>query len=117
MKTASLLGALIAAAVLAAGAGADPNNKNSIEVTLNCPDRTLTGVTIGHNNAVVFQVEGDTFVAISQVISFVDPDTGEVVVVRTNPGIEHNHELVTCTYVYPGFPVLVTGKFRLTGHA
>jgi hypothetical protein len=49
------------------------------------------------------------------VISFVDPDTGETVVVRNNPG--QGHDLTTCTYMYAGFPVLVTGEFQLTGHA
>ncbi len=116
MRMASLLAALLAAGVLASAAGADPSNKNSVAVTLSCPGRVLTGVTIFQNNAVVFQVEGETFVAISQVISFVDPDTGELVVVRTNPGIGNNHELVTCTYTYPGFPVLVTGRFQITEH-
>jgi hypothetical protein len=116
MKTASLLAALLAAGVLSGSAGADPSNTNSVEVTLNCPGRALTGVTIFRNNAVVFQVEGETFVAISQAISFVDSETGELVVVRSNPGIGNSHELATCTYMYPGFPVLVTGEFLITGH-
>jgi hypothetical protein len=39
-----------AAVVAVAPAAADPSNKNSIEVTLNCPGQTLTGITIEHNN-------------------------------------------------------------------
>jgi hypothetical protein len=101
------------ALVLAAPAAADPDNSNSVEVTINCPGQTLTGVTIEHNDAVVFQVKGEQFVAITQDISYVDPDTGETVYVRTNPG--QGHDLATCTYMYPGFPVLVTGEFQLTG--
>ena len=105
MRTASVLAALLAAGAFAGMAGADPSNKNSVEVTLNCPGRALTGVTIFQNNAVVFQVKGESFVAISQAVSFVDPDTGELFVVRTNPGIENNQALFTCTYTYPGFEI------------
>jgi hypothetical protein len=49
----SALGVLVlsAAVVAVAPAAADPSNKNSIEVTLNCPGQTLTGITIEHNNA------------------------------------------------------------------
>jgi hypothetical protein len=109
--------ALIVALLLTAGpALADPVNKNTVTVTLTCPTATYTGISITQNNALPFQIEGETFVAISQEISFVDGD-GNVVVVRSNPGIEHNQELVTCTYVYPGFPFLVTGGFLFTGQA
>ena len=112
MRTKLFVLAALALAV-AAPAAADPDNGNSVEVTINCPGRSLTGVTIEHNNAVVFQVRGEHFVAITQEISYVDPDTGETVYVRTNSG--QGHDLVTCTYMYPGFPVLVTGQFQLTG--
>jgi hypothetical protein len=81
---------------------------------LTCPGTTYTGITIGHNSAVVFQLAGESFVAISQEISYVDGD-GNLVVVRTNPGIANEQDLVTCTYVYPGFPFLVTGRFLITG--
>jgi hypothetical protein len=109
----ALLAVGLVAFLAASPVGAEPGNANSIEVTLNCTGRTLTGITIEHNNAVVFQVKGETFVAISQVVSFVDPDTGETVVVRANLGA--GHDLTTCTYTYPGFPVLVTGEFQFTG--
>jgi hypothetical protein len=113
MRTLLFACALAAALVLAATAAADPDNKNTVTVTLTCPAGVYTGITIGHNSAVVFQVAGETFVAISQEISYVDGD-GNLVVVRTNPGIEHGQDLVTCTYVYPGFPFLVTGRFLFT---
>ena len=111
---------LIAAAVtavafaVAAPASADPDNKNTVVVTLNCPGATYSGVSIAQNNALPFQIQGETFVAISQEISFIDGD-GNLVVVRTNPGIDLGHDLVTCTYLYPGFPFLVTGRFLITG--
>jgi hypothetical protein len=109
----ALLTVVLAALAVGSTAAADPGNANSIEVRLNCPGRTLTGITIEHNNAVVFQVKGEAFVAITQSVSFVDPDTGETVVVRANPGA--GHDVTTCTYMYPGFPVLVTGEFQFTG--
>ena len=104
----------VAALAFAGAAGADPVNKNTVTVTLTCPSATYTGLSILQNSALPFLIEGETFVAISQEISFVDAD-GNLVVVRTNPGIDQNHALVPCTYLYPGFPFLVTGQFLLTG--
>ncbi len=109
-----LVATVVAAALVVAGsASADPNNKNTVTVTLNCSGATYTGVSIAQNNALPFQIAGTTFVAVAQEISFVDGD-GNPVVVRTNPGIERGHDLVTCTYLYPGFPFLVTGRFLIT---
>lgn len=104
----------VAALVFAATAGADPVNKNTVTVTLTCPSATYTGLSILQNSALPFLIEGETFAAISQEISFVDGE-GNLVVVRSNPGIEHNQALVPCTYLYPGFPFLVTGQFLFTG--
>jgi hypothetical protein len=110
LLTACLLGAL----ALSAPAAADPINKNTVIITLTCPDAVYTGISILQNSALPFQIAGETFVAISQEISFVDGD-GNLVVVRQNPGIELGRELVSCTYSYPGFPFLVTGRFLITG--
>jgi hypothetical protein len=112
MKIIAVLVVLLAAAVPAATANADPANDNAIEVTITCPDASYTGVTIERNDAVVFQLALDTGVAITQQISYVDGD-GNTVVVRTNPG--RGHDLVACTYAYPGFPYLVTGFFQFPG--
>jgi hypothetical protein len=60
----------------------------------------------------VFQLALQTGVAITQQISYVEGD-GNTVVVRTNPG--QGHDLVACTYAYPGFPYLVTGLCQLPG--
>jgi hypothetical protein len=113
LKIIVLLSSLLAAGMLAATAQADPANKNAIELTITCPDTVYTGVTIDHNSAVVFQLALETGVAITQQISYVDGD-GNTVVVRTNPG--QGHDLVACTYDYPGFPFLVTGLFQFPGH-
>jgi hypothetical protein len=112
VKIIAALSALSAAAVLAAAAHADPANKNAVKVSITCPHASYTGVTIEHNNAVVFQLALDTGVAITQQISYVDGD-GNTVVVRTNSG--QGHDLVPCTYEYPGFPYLVTGLFQFPG--
>lgn len=113
----SLLFAAILAAVLVLPATAvgDPQNKNTVTVTLTCPNATYIGVSIAQNNALPFQIVGETFVAITQQISYVDGD-GNLIVVRQNPGIENGHDLVPCTYTYPGFPYLVTGEFLFTGN-
>jgi hypothetical protein len=116
MRLMLLAAALVAGLTLSATAAADPINKNTVTVTLTCPDATYTGISISQNNALPFQIAGETFVAISQEISFVDGD-GNLVVVRANPGIGRGRNLVTCTYLYPGFPFLVTGRFLITGHA
>jgi hypothetical protein len=113
MRSMVVATAVAAALVVAAPASADPNNKNTVTVTLNCPGATYTGISIVQNNALPFQIAGETFVAVAQEISFVDAD-GNVVVVRSNRGIEDAHDLVTCTYLYPGFPFLVTGRFLIT---
>ena len=89
MKIIAVLYALIAAAVPAATAQADPANKNAVQITITCPRATYTGVTIEHNNAVVFQLALDTGVAITQQISYVD-GAGNTVVVRMNPGQGHD---------------------------
>ena len=113
MKILAVLSSLFAAGALAATAHADPANKNAIQVTITCPDASYTGVTIERNDAVVFQLALVTGVAITQQISYVDGD-GNTVVVRTNPG--QGHDLVPCTYSYPGFPYLVTGLFQFPGN-
>jgi hypothetical protein len=112
MRIIAVLATLLAAGVLAAAAQADPANKNALELTITCPDASYTGVTIERNDAVVFQLTLDSGVAITQQISYVDGD-GNTVVVRTNPG--QGHDLVPCTYEYPGFPYLVTGLFQFPG--
>jgi hypothetical protein len=97
-----------------ATAAADPDNANSVEVTLDCgPNGTFTGTSIFQSNALPFAVSGTTTQAIAKEISFVD-DTGTTVVVRDQPGMQ-NQQFVTCTYRYPGFPFLVTGRFVFTG--
>ncbi|HEX6677311.1 MAG TPA: hypothetical protein VF486_20070 [Actinomycetes bacterium] len=115
---------LLAVAFLVGSAGADPANnpanRNGLLVELNCPTGTLTGVTIAQNNAVPFQIVGETQVAVAKTISFVDltDPTGTVVVVLDNPGVGHGREdkLVTCTYTEPDlFPnLLITGEFLFT---
>jgi hypothetical protein len=112
MRIIAVLATLLAAGVLAAAAQADPANKNALELTITCPAASYTGVTIERNDAVVFQLTLDSGVAITQQISYVDGD-GNTVVVRTNPG--QGHDLVRCTYEYPGFPYLVTGLFQFPG--
>jgi hypothetical protein len=116
MRAVMLTIALAAALVVPTSAAGDPGNTNTVTVTLTCSDATYTGVSIEQNNALPFQIVGETFVAISQEISYVDGD-GNLVVVRQNPGIEHGHDLVPCTYTYPGFPYLVTGQFLFTGNS
>jgi hypothetical protein len=116
---------LVALALLAGPAGADPANnpanRNGLLVELTCPAGTFTGVTIAQNNAVPFQIVGGTQVAVAKTISFVDltDPTGTVVVVLDNPGVGHGREdkLVTCTYTEPDlFPnLLITGRFLFTG--
>jgi hypothetical protein len=115
---------LLAVAFLVGSARADPANnpanRNGLLVELNCPTGTLTGVTIAQNNAVPFQIVGETQVAVAKTISFVDltDPTGTVVVVLDNPGVGHGREdkLVTCTYTEPDlFPnLLITGEFLFT---
>jgi hypothetical protein len=116
---------LVAVAFLVGSAGADPANnpanRNGLLVELNCPTGTLTGVTIAQNNAVPFQIVGETQVAVAKTISFVDltDPTGTVVVVLDNSGVGQGREdkLVTCTYTEPDlFPnLLITGEFLFTG--
>jgi len=112
MKISAALAALLAAGVLAATAQADPANKNAVQLTITCPQASYTGVTIEHNSAVVFQLALDIGLAITQQISYVNGD-GNTAVVRTNPG--QGHDLVACTYEYPGFPYRVTGLFQFPG--
>ena len=96
---------------------ADPVNGNTVTVTLDCGAAgTFTGLSILQNSALPFAIEGGTAQAIAQDISYVDGD-GRTVVVRSNPGIELGRALVTCTYAYPGFPYLVTGRFQFTGRS
>jgi hypothetical protein len=116
MRSLLLAAAIVCALLVPAAAGADPNNKNTVTVTLSCPGATYTGVSILQNNALPFQIVGETFVAVAQQISYVDGN-GNLVVVRQNPGIEHNRDLVPCTYEYPGFPYTVTGEFLFSRHA
>ena len=116
---------LVALAFPVGPAGADPANnpanRNGLLVELDCPSGTFTGVTIAQNNAVPFQIVGETQVAVAKSISFVDltDPTGTVVVVLDNPGVGHGREdkLVTCTYTEPDlFPnLLITGEFLFTG--
>jgi hypothetical protein len=106
-----------AALALAGPAAADPVNKNTVEVTLDCGAAgTFTGRSILQNSALPFAIEGSTMQAVAQEISFAD-ETGATVVVRDNPGKGLDARLVTCTYNYPGFPFLVTGRFLLTGRS
>lgn len=105
----------LAATAIPATAAADPDNSNSVEVTLDCGRYgTFTGTSIFQSNALPFAITGASTQAIAKEISFVD-DTGTTVVVRDQPGMQHQ-QLVTCTYLYPGFPYLVTGHFLFTGH-
>jgi hypothetical protein len=105
---------IAATAAMPATAAADPGNANSVEVTLDCgPNGTFTGTSIFQSNALPFAISGTTTQAIAMEISFVD-DTGTTVVVRDQPGMQHQ-QFVTCTYRYPGFPFLVTGRFLFTG--
>ena len=101
----ALIALAVAALALASPVAADPppTNANRITVTLTCANGTFTGVSIGHNNAVVFQIEGEMFVAITQQIWFTAPD-GTTVVVRSAPPGQAAKDLVECTYDYPGFP-------------
>src|SRR6266498_1458006 len=59
---------LVALAFPVGSAGADPANnpanRNGLLVELNCPAGTFTGVTIAQNNAVPFQIVGETQVAV-----------------------------------------------------
>jgi hypothetical protein len=97
-----------------ASAAADPVNKNTVEVTLDCGAKGLfTGTSVFQSSALPFAITSATTQAISKEIAYVD-DAGATVVVRTQPGAE-NQDLVTCTYRYPGFPYLVTGHFLFTG--
>ena len=105
---------VLAATAMPATAAADPHNTNSVEVTLDCgPNGTFTGTSILQSNALPFAISSTTTQAIAKEISFVD-DTGATVVVRDQPGMQ-NQQFVTCTYLYPGFPFLVTGRFLFTG--
>ena len=115
-RTTLAIAAVVAAALAAAApATADPVNRNTVEVTLDCGAAgTFTGLSIQQNSALPFAIADATTQAISQEISYVD-ETGATVVVRGNPGIETGRDLVTCTYAYPGFPFLVTGRFLFTG--
>src|SRR5437870_2773454 len=98
--------ASVAALAVAAPATADPNNVNTVSVTLDCGAHgTFTGLSIAQNSALPFAIAGSTAQAVAQDISYVD-DTGTTVVVRSNPGIDRGQNLVTCTYNYPGFPFL-----------
>ena len=115
MRSLLFLATLAAVLVVPATAVGDPHNKNTVAVTLTCPKTTYIGVSIEQNNALPFQIVDETFVAISQQISYVDGD-GNLIVVRQNPGIENSHDLVPCTYTYPGFPYIVTGEFLFTGN-
>jgi hypothetical protein len=112
--TIAVLAAAVASLAIAVPASADPDNKNTVRVTLHCTTGTFTGLSIAQNNALPFNIEGSTQVAVAQEISFVD-DTGQTVVVRANPAVAKAQQLVTCTYEYPGFPFLVTGRFLFTG--
>jgi hypothetical protein len=109
------IAAAVAAAALAAPAAAtaDPSNKNTVEVTLDCGAQgQFTGTSVFQSDALPFAISGATTQAIAKEISYVD-ETGTTIVVRDQPGMQH-HELVTCTYRYSGFPFLVTGRFLFT---
>jgi hypothetical protein len=64
LKIALIAAALLTAAVAAAPAAADPINKNTVAVTLDCPDTSYTGISILQSSALPFQIEGHTFVAV-----------------------------------------------------
>jgi hypothetical protein len=112
----TVLAAIAAIALAAASpAGADPVNRNTVAVTLDCGgEGTFTGLSIEQNSALPFAIADATTQAVAQEISYVD-DSGATIVVRGNPGIDTGRRLVTCTYAYPGFPFLVTGRFLFTG--
>jgi hypothetical protein len=117
IPSAALVAGVAAAALAPAAAPADPINRNTVTVTLECGARgTFTGTSIEQNSALPFAIAGATTQAIAQEISYVD-DTGTTVVVRSNPGIDRGRPLVPCTYNYPGFPFLVTGRFLFTASA
>jgi hypothetical protein len=106
--------AVVATLTAPATAAADPVNQNTVEVTLDCgAEGVFTGTSVFQSSALPFAIAGATTQAISKAISYVD-ETGATVVVRDQPGTEHQ-DLVTCTYRYPGFPFLVTGRFLFTG--
>jgi hypothetical protein len=105
--------AIVAALAAPAAATADPSNKNTVEVTLDCGAHgQFTGTSVFQSNALPFAISGSTAQAIAKEISYVD-ETGATIVVRDQSGMQH-HDLVTCTYRYPGFPFLVTGRFLFT---
>jgi hypothetical protein len=115
-RTLAVCATVLAAAAVPATAVADPHNANSVAVTLDCgANGTFTGTSIFQSNALPFAISGATTQAIATEISFVD-DTGTTVVVRDQPGLQHQ-QLVTCTYRYPGFPFLVTGRFLFTNRS
>lgn len=103
MRLFTALAVAVGVVALAGQAAADPppGNPNRITVTLSCPAGNFTGVSIEQNSALPFQIEGETFVAITQAIWYTGPDG--TVVVRSAPAGQASRDLVECTYDYPGF--------------
>lgn len=105
-----VLSALIA--IVAAPAGADPANKNTLELTLTCPGAAPVQAVFQLSSADSFHVVSTSSNFLWKSLSYVMPSgqTGEI-----DRGIQGNghQELVTCTYIGPasGNQYTVTGFY------
>lgn len=104
---------------LASAVSADPDNVNTLMVTLHCDDgRVLEGTSIIQNSGRPFTITTDTSVFIQMEGSFVDLDHPELppVTFETTPGYGMNAQLITCYYdVHFTRNLRVTGEFLETG--
>jgi hypothetical protein len=102
----------VALSVAAAPAGADPANKNTLELTLTCPGAPPIEAVFELSSADSFHLVSTSSNFLWKSLSYVTPtgQTGEI-----DRGIEGggHQQLVTCTYTGPasGNSYTVTGFF------
>lgn len=114
-----VLAALLAAALPAGLAQADPANENTITFDAVCDGRplTITGMLVHppSTNGAAGHVVGSSAIGVVMGISYRNLLTGEETVIFSKP-IAERQELVTCTYTWPLAPpfLLFTAQVLFT---
>ena len=97
----------------AAPAGADPHNKKTLSITLECGDKEPIAAFFEYSSSGAFHLVTISGNFLWKTLSFLDPATGEIVTIERGGKGQGHHDLTTCTYVGPvsGNSYTVTGFF------